>query len=199
MIDPDGQPMDGRAILPGPIAYPLVSPPPSPASRRGLGARLQTGLAVFDTLLPIVQGQRVGLFAGSGVGKSRLTATLATRMTADVVVIGLIGERGREVRDFVTETLGPDGLKRAVVVAATSDRPALTRARAAHAMMAVADSSTQRSALDWMRTISALAMPQVGRILTMTAISISTSLMILELTTCTAMKPRTMGSFTSAT
>lgn len=139
VIDPDGQPMDGRAILPGPVAYPLVCSPPSPASRRGLGGRLQTSLAVFDTLLPIVQGQRVGLFAGSGVGKSRLTAALAEGMTADVVVIGLIGERGREVRDFVSETLGPEGLARAVVVAATSDRPALTRARAAHAMMAVAE------------------------------------------------------------
>lgn len=139
VVDPDGQPMDGRAILPGPVAYPLVSPPPSPAARRGLGARLQTGLAVFDTLLPIVRGQRIGLFAGSGVGKSRLTAALAEGMTADVVVIGLIGERGREVRDFVTETLGPEGLARAVVVAATSDRPALTRARAAHTMMAVAE------------------------------------------------------------
>lgn len=139
VIDPDGQPMDGRAILPGPVAYPLVTPPPSPAVRRGLGARLQTGLATFDTLLPIVQGQRVGLFAGSGVGKSRLTAALAEGMTADVVIIGLIGERGREVRDFVSETLGSEGLARAVVVAATSDRPALTRARAAYAMMAVAE------------------------------------------------------------
>lgn len=139
VIDPDGQPMDGRAIFPGPVPYPLIAPPPPPASRRGLGARLQTGYAVFDTLLPVVQGQRIGLFAGSGVGKSRLTAALAEGMTADVVVIGLIGERGREVRDFVTETLGPEGLARAVIVAATSDRPALTRARAAHAMMAVAE------------------------------------------------------------
>ncbi|ABD57116.1 FliI/YscN family ATPase [Jannaschia sp. CCS1] len=139
VIDPDGQPLDGRAILPGPVAYPLVSPPPSPAARRGLGARLQTGFAVFDTLLPIVRGQRVGLFAGSGVGKSRLTAALADGMAADVVVIGLIGERGREVRDFVSETLGPEGLARSVVIAATSDRPALTRARAAYTMMAVAE------------------------------------------------------------
>lgn len=139
VIDPDGQPMDGRALFPGPLAYPLVAPPPAPASRRGLGARLQTGLAVFDTLLPIVTGQRVGLFAGSGVGKSRLTAALAGSMSADVVVIGLIGERGREVRDFVSDTLGPAGLARSIVVAATSDRPALTRARAAYSMMAVAE------------------------------------------------------------
>lgn len=139
VIDPDGQPMDGRAIFPGPRAYPLQAPPPPPAARRGLGQRLRTGYAVFDTLLPIVRGQRIGLFAGSGVGKSRLTAALAEGMTADIVIIGLIGERGREVRDFVTETLGPSGLARAVIVAATSDRPALTRARAAHAMMAVAE------------------------------------------------------------
>ncbi len=139
VLDPDGQPMDGRALFPGPRAYPLMAPPPSPATRRGLGERLRTGFAVFDTLLPIVRGQRLGLFAGSGVGKSRLTAALAQGMSADVVVIGLIGERGREVRDFVAETLGPGGLARAVVIAATSDRPALTRARAAHSMMAVAE------------------------------------------------------------
>jgi flagellum-specific ATP synthase len=139
VIDPDGQPMDGRPLFPGPAAYPLLAPPPPPAERRGLGQRLRTGYAVFDTLLPIVRGQRIGLFAGSGVGKSKLIAALAQEMTADVVVIGMIGERGREVRDFLSETLGPEGLARAVVVAATSDRPALTRARAAWAMMAVAE------------------------------------------------------------
>jgi len=139
IIDPDGQPMDGRALLPGPVAYPLLAGPPPPAERRGLGQRLRTGFAVFDTLLPIVRGQRVGLFAGSGIGKSRLIAALAQGMRADVVVIGLIGERGREVRDFMSDTLGPEGLARAVVIAATSDRPALTRARAAWAMMAVGE------------------------------------------------------------
>lgn len=139
VIDPDGQPMDGRPLFPGPVAYPLAAAPPPPAERRGLGLRLATGLAVFDTILPIVRGQRVGLFAGSGVGKSRLIAQLAQDMAADVVVIGLIGERGREVRDFVADTLGPAGLARAVVIAASSDRPALTRARAALTMMAVAE------------------------------------------------------------
>jgi flagellum-specific ATP synthase len=131
--------MDGRTLFPGPVAYPLLAAPPPPAERRGLGKRLPTGLAVFDTILPIVRGQRVGLFAGSGVGKSNLIAALAQGMAADVVVIGLIGERGREVRDFLADTLGPAGLSRAVVIAATSDRPALTRARAAWAMMAVAE------------------------------------------------------------
>ena len=139
VIDPNGQPMDGRPLFPGPLSYRLDGPPPMPADRRGLGGRLTTGLAVFDTLLPIVRGQRMGLFAGSGVGKSRLIATLANAMAADVVVIGLIGERGREVRDFVEDTLGPTGLARSVVIAASSDRPALTRSRAALTMMAVAE------------------------------------------------------------
>ena len=139
VIDPNGQPMDGRPLFPGPLSYRLDGPPPMPADRRGLGGRLTTGLAVFDTLLPIVRGQRIGLFAGSGVGKSRLIATLANAMAADVVVIGLIGERGREVRDFVEDTLGPTGLARSVVIAASSDRPALTRSRAALTMMAVAE------------------------------------------------------------
>jgi len=146
IVDPDGAPMDGRPLLSGDRAYPLLAPPPPPATRRGLGGRLHTGLAVFDTVLPIVTGQRIGLFAGSGVGKSRLVARLAQEMTADVVVIGLIGERGREVRDFVEETLGPDGLARAVVVAATSDRPALARARCAWTMMATAEYFRDRGA-----------------------------------------------------
>lgn len=139
VIDPDGNPMDGRPLFPGPAPRPLFAPPPPPTARRGLGARLDTGLAVFDTLLPLVRGQRIGLFAGSGVGKSRLLSRLARGVAADVVVIGLIGERGREVRDFLEDTLGPEGLSRAVVVAATSDRSALTRARAAAATMAVAE------------------------------------------------------------
>jgi flagellum-specific ATP synthase len=139
VVDPDGMPMDGRPLPRGAHARPLHAPPPPPAGRRGLGPRLATGFAVFDTLLPVVRGQRIGLFAGSGVGKSRLTAALAQRMEADVIVIGLIGERGREVRDFVEDTLSEDARGRAVIVAATSDRPALTRARAGQAMMAVAE------------------------------------------------------------
>ena len=139
IVDPDGKPLDGHPLDPGLEDRGLSGQPPAPTERRGLGERLNSGLAVFDTLLPIVRGQRIGLFAGSGVGKSRLLSALARGIEADVVVIGLIGERGREVREFVEETLGPDGLARSVVVAATSDRPALTRARAAHTMMAVAE------------------------------------------------------------
>lgn len=139
VLDASGQPMDEGLIEPGHQARDLVAPPPKATARRALGPRLRTGLSVFDTLLPLVKGQRIGLFAGSGVGKSRLLAALAQGIDADVVVIGLIGERGREVREFVAETLGPEGLKRAVVIAATSDQPALSRMRAAHTMMATAE------------------------------------------------------------
>jgi flagellum-specific ATP synthase len=100
---------------------------------------LETGTAVFDTLLPLVQGQRIGLFAGSGVGKSSLLARLARGVQADVVVIALIGERGREVKDFTDDVLGPEGMARSVVVAATSDQPPVVRRRCAWAAMAVAE------------------------------------------------------------
>ena len=112
---------------------------PPAITRRRLGARLNTGLAVFDTLLPIVRGQRIGLFAGSGVGKSTLLADLARGVQADVVVIALIGERGRELREFIEEVLGPEGMARAVVVAATSDQSPLMRRRCAWSAMTVAE------------------------------------------------------------
>lgn len=139
VIDPDGLPLDGRKLLPGLKSKPLQAPPPSPHLRRAMGERIETGIAVFNTLLPIVRGQRIGLFAGSGVGKSTLIADLARRAEADVIVIALVGERGREVRHFIDEVLGPEGMKRAIVVAATSDRAPQTRRRCAWAAMAVAE------------------------------------------------------------
>lgn len=139
VIDPFGKALDKRPILRGAHARPLRGEPVNPTQRRMLGARLETGMAVFNTLLPIVRGQRIGLFAGSGVGKSTLLAKLARGVHADVVVIGLIGERGREVREFVERVLGPEGMKRAVVVAATSDQSPLVRRRCAWTMMAVAE------------------------------------------------------------
>lgn len=139
VIDPMGQALDGRPILRGPAARPLRGTPMNPTERRVLGQRLETGLAVFNTLLPIVRGQRVGLFAGSGVGKSTLLAKLARGVHADVVVIALVGERGREVREFVERVLGPEGMKRAVVVAATSDQSPLVRRRCGWTAMAVAE------------------------------------------------------------
>ena len=139
VIDPFGMPLDGRPLFRGPLARPLLAPAPPAATRRRFGARLQTGTAVFDTLLPLVQGQRIGLFAGSGVGKSTLLGKFARGVTSDVVVIALIGERGRELREFIERVLGPEGMKRAVVITATSDQSPLVRRRCAWAAMAVAE------------------------------------------------------------
>jgi flagellum-specific ATP synthase len=139
VVDPFGKPLDGMPIFRGPVTRPLLAAAPPAASRRSLGERLQTGVAVFDTLLPLVRGQRLGLFAGSGVGKSTLLGKFARGITSDVVVIALIGERGRELREFVERVLGPDGMARAVVVTATSDQSALIRRRCAWAAMAVAE------------------------------------------------------------
>ncbi|MEM6587608.1 MAG: FliI/YscN family ATPase [Pseudomonadota bacterium] len=139
VIDPFCQPMDGRPLMRGRQTRALMTPPPPPAQRRSLGARLETGMCVFNTLLPIVRGQRIGLFAGSGVGKSSLLGHLGRQMEADMVVFALVGERGRELREFVENTLGPEGMKRSVVVAATSDRSPLIRRRCAWTAMAIAE------------------------------------------------------------
>ncbi|WP_019955551.1 FliI/YscN family ATPase [Yoonia vestfoldensis] len=139
VIDPDGNPLDARSLLPGPLPRSLRSAPPAPHHRRGLGVRLETDLAVFNTLLPIVQGQRIGLFAGSGVGKSTLLGDLVRGNSADVIVIGLVGERGRELRHFVDDVLGSEGMAKSVIVAATSDRAPQVRRRCAWAAMTLAE------------------------------------------------------------
>lgn len=139
VIDASGNPLDGKPLLRGVTARSLTAPPPTAANRRPLGPRLETGMAALTTLLPMVQGQRVGLFAGSGVGKSSLLGHLGQHLEADVVVIALIGERGRELRHFIEEVLGPEGMKRAVVVVATSDQSPLHRRRCAWTAMAVAE------------------------------------------------------------
>ncbi len=139
IIDPFGRPLDGRPLAQGKDERGFSAPAPAAVTRKRLGARLNTGLAVFDTLLPIVRGQRIGLFAGSGVGKSTLLANLSRGVAADLVVIALIGERGRELREFVENVLGPDGMARAIVIAATSDQSPLIRRRCAWAAMAVAE------------------------------------------------------------
>ena len=138
IIDPAGQPLDGRPLLRGPAARALRAMAPAAATRRRLGQRLSTGIAVFDTLLPLVRGQRIGLFAGSGVGKSSLLARFARGVEADVVVIALVGERGRELREFTERVLGPAGMARSVVVTATSDQSPLMRRMCALTAMAVA-------------------------------------------------------------
>ena len=139
VIDAAGQPLDGRPLLRGPKARALRAPAPPAARRRRLGPRLETGIAVFDTLLPLVRGQRIGLFAGSGVGKSSLLARFARGVQADVVVIALVGERGRELREFTERVLGPAGMARSVVVTATSDQSPLMRRLCALTAMAVAE------------------------------------------------------------
>jgi len=139
IVDPYGRPLDGRPLFRGAVERPLQAAAPSAAQRRRLGERLSTGVAVFDTMLPLVRGQRIGLFAGSGVGKSSLLAKFARGVDADVVVIALVGERGRELREFTERVLGAEGMARSVLVTATSDQSALARRRCAMAAMSVAE------------------------------------------------------------
>lgn len=117
----------------------LDAQPPPASLRKAMGSRLATGLSVFDTFLPICRGQRIGIFGGPGVGKSTLLADLARGIHCDAAVIALIGERGREVRAFVEDVLGPSGLAKSVVVATTSDQPALLKRRGAQLAMATAE------------------------------------------------------------
>ncbi len=138
-IDAYAKPLDGKPLKPGREGRSVLANPPPAARRKRLGPMLETGLTAFNTFLPLVQGQRIGLFAGSGVGKSTLLASLAKQVEADYVVIALVGERGREVREFIEDTLGEDGLKKAVVVAATSDQSPVLRRRAAWTAMSVAE------------------------------------------------------------
>ncbi|SIO31968.1 FliI/YscN family ATPase [Vannielia litorea] len=139
IIDPYGNPLDGRPLARGPALRPLRAPAPPATQRKRLGARLGTGLAVFDTLLPIVRGQRLGLFAGSGVGKSSLLGALGRGLQADRCVIALVGERGRELRHFMEDVLGAEGMARSVIVAATSDQSAIARRRCLWTAMTVAE------------------------------------------------------------
>ncbi|MDO9472066.1 MAG: flagellar protein export ATPase FliI [Caulobacter sp.] len=140
IVDAFGEPIDGKGPLPqGQAAYPLRAAPPPAHARGRVGARLDLGVKAMNVFTTTCRGQRLGIFAGSGVGKSVLLSMLARQADCDAVVVGLIGERGREVREFIEETLGEEGLKRAVVVVATSDEPALKRRQAAYMTLAVAE------------------------------------------------------------
>ena len=138
VIDGFGDPLDGLERPATPFLRALHAPAPNPLQRPRIREVLETGVRAIDALLTLGRGQRVGIFAGSGVGKSTLLGMIARHVKADVNVIALIGERGREVREFVERQLGPQGLGRSVVVVATSDQPALARLRAAHAAVAIA-------------------------------------------------------------
>ncbi len=138
-IDGLGHACDGGAEPAYQALYPLYNSPPPAMSRRRITEPVDVGVRVMNALLTLGKGQRVGIFAGSGVGKSTMMGMVARHTAADVSVIALVGERGREVRDFIERDLGPEGLRRSVVVVATSDQPALVRIRAAYLATAVAE------------------------------------------------------------
>jgi flagellum-specific ATP synthase len=139
VIDNDGAPLDGKGPIRAESYVPLAGTPINPLSRMPIEESLDVGVRAINAMLPIGRGQRVGLFAGSGVGKSTLLGMMTRFTSADVIVVGLIGERGREVRDFVEATLGEEGLRRAVVVAAPADRPPLARLHGALRATAIAE------------------------------------------------------------
>lgn len=139
VLDYDGRDAHGLHPRPGSNPVDLFASPPPAGQRRTLGQRLKTGYAAVDTLLPLCRGQRIGLFAGSGVGKTSLLGGLAKGSDADITVIALIGERGREVRSFVEEVVGSEAMRKTVVFAATSDQPPAAKLRAARLAMATAE------------------------------------------------------------
>ena len=139
VVDGLGRPLDGRGAIQGGALVPVDRDPEPALARRPVSTPLATGVRVLDGLLTLGEGQRVGLFAGSGVGKSTLLGAIARGTEADVVVVALVGERGREVGEFLEHALGPAGLARSVVVVATSDVAALERLRAAQVATAYAE------------------------------------------------------------
>lgn len=140
VVDAFGDPVDGKGPLPrGHHPRPVRAAPPSAHARARVGARLDTGVRAINVFSALCRGQRMGVFAGSGVGKSVLLSMLAQGSAADVIVIGLVGERGREVKEFLEDTLGEEGRRRSVVVVATSDEPAARRRMAPHMAAAIAE------------------------------------------------------------
>ena len=140
VVDGFGAPADGKGPLPqGDKAYPIKNQPPPAHSRRRIGEKLDLGVRAINSFLTCCRGQRMGIFSGSGVGKSILLSMLARFTSAEVVVFGLIGERGRELKEFLEDDLGAEGLARSVVVAATSDQSALLRRQSAYLTMSVAE------------------------------------------------------------
>ncbi len=139
VLDGLGNPMDDKGPILSDMEYPLQAPPPHPLARPRINESLYVGVRAIDGLITMGQGQRIGIMAGSGVGKSTLLSMIARNTEADISVIALVGERGREVRDFIERDLGEEGLKRSVVVVATSDQPALVRIKGAMTATAIAE------------------------------------------------------------
>ncbi|MCM3441099.1 flagellar protein export ATPase FliI [Metabacillus halosaccharovorans] len=139
VLDSFGLPLNESSLPKGLASVPTDQSPPNPMKRPPIHEKMEVGVRVIDSLLTVGKGQRVGIFAGSGVGKSTLMGMIARNTNADLNVIALIGERGREVREFIDRDLGPEGLKRSIVVVATSDQPALMRLKAAYTATAIAE------------------------------------------------------------
>ncbi|MDH4130152.1 MAG: FliI/YscN family ATPase, partial [Spirochaetota bacterium] len=139
IIDGIGKPIDGKEAVYSSVEYPIYNTPPKPLERKRINKPLSTGIKAIDAMLTVGEGQRMGIFAGTGVGKSTLLGMIARHSNADVNVIGLVGERSREVRDFIEKDLGKEGLKRSVVVVATSDTSPLMRIKAAFLTTSIAE------------------------------------------------------------
>ncbi len=162
VLDGLGRPLDGTRLPAGMSRASIDTTPPDAMTRRRVDTPLSLGVRAIDTLTPIGRGQRMGIFAGSGVGKSSLLSMITRGTQADVTVLALIGERGREVREFLEDDLGPEGLRNAVVVVATSDQPPMVRLRAAFVATRIAEwfRETGREVLLMMDSLTRLAMAQ---------------------------------------
>ncbi len=163
VVNAFGEPIDGKGPLPaGNQGYPIHRSPPPAHTRKRVGGKLDLGVRAMNAFLTLCQGQRMGIFAGSGIGKSTLLAMMARNTDAEVNVIGLIGERGREAREFIEDHLGEEGMKRTVVVVATSDESPLVRRQAAHMTLAIAEFFRDRpnEVLVLMDSVTRFAMAQ---------------------------------------
>ncbi|MCK0151414.1 FliI/YscN family ATPase [Marivita sp. S6314] len=139
ILDPYGAPLDDQPLPQGDTQLDVYHDPPTPMSRKPLGARLDTGFNIFNTMLPIVRGQRVGIFSGPGVGKSTLLSSFARKIEADIVILVLVGERGREIHEYARTVLGEARTKRTIVVASAADAPSTARARCPLTAMRIAE------------------------------------------------------------
>ena len=162
VLDGLGKPLDGKGPLGEVETMPIYAAAPHPLTRQPISQPLVTGVRAIDGLLTVGKGQRIGIFSGSGVGKSVLLGSLARNARSDISVIGLVGERGREVQEFIERDLGPEGLKRSVVVVATSDQPALVRMKAAWVATTIAEHFRSQGAdvIFMMDSVTRFAMAQ---------------------------------------